>query len=161
MKIETKSTFGNFAILAEADVTPEQRDALANLGFLQLIQRSPASAAEKAMAGYEKRPEGFKRNSIPFSTENVDKLTAALQKPIAIGEGIADLSAAVVVTEYVPTVAAPVYAEEKVIRARHEKVGDLAEWASETVGYAGDTAETNIEFLAAIKAYKLEMLKNA
>lgn len=159
MKIETKSTFGNFSILAEADVTDEQRDALANLGFLQLLQRSPASAAEKAMAGYEKRPEGFKRNSIPFSQENADKLTAALEKPIGVGEGITDIEATVVVSEYVPTVADVKLIDERNSYVKFSAANRGAEVATK-VGYSGELGDGTsenapVEFLRAIRAWKM------
>lgn len=165
MKLQTKSTFGNFAIEAEADVTAEQRDYLANLGLLQVLQRSPASAAEKALAGYDKRPSGFKRDSIPFSEANAETLTAEMEKPISFGEdsGVEPIECAVRVTEYVPTVADVKMTDERNAYARHGKAGDLPAFAK-TVGYDGQVGDgvaenAPVEFLRAIRRYVNEQLK--
>lgn len=155
MKIETSSTFGNFSIVAEAEVSDKQRDALANLGLLQLLQRSPASSAEKAMAGYEKRPSGFKRDSIPFNEANAGTLTSEMQKPIKVGEGVDDLKVSVVVSEYVPAVGEVKLTDERKAYARNaKKLPALAE----KIGYAGeqgDGTEENapVEFLRALRAW--------
>lgn len=157
MKLNTNSTFGNFAITAEAEVSDAQRDVLASYGLLQLLQRSPASAAEKAMAGYDKRPAGFKRDSIAFSEANAEKLTAELQKPIKVEDGIADLNVEVVVTEYVPTESDVKMPDERAAYARNGKAGSLPALATK-VGFAGEvgdgtTENAPVEFLRAIRAY--------
>jgi hypothetical protein len=159
MKLSTKSTFGNFAIEAEADVSNEQRDYLANLGLLQVLQRSPASAAEKALAGYDKRPAGFKRDSIPFSDDNAATLAKAMEQPIEFKEDgksvIPAIECVVNVTEYLPTVADVKMTDERNAYARNAaKLPALAK----RVGYAGDvgdgTAENApVEFLRAIRAW--------
>jgi hypothetical protein len=156
MKLNTKSTFGNFAIEAEADVDEAQRDILAGLGLLQVLQRSPASAAEKAMAGYDKRPSGFKRDSIPFNPANAEKLTEALEKPIEIAKDMS-ISCAVAVSEYVPTEADVKMPDERAAYARNAKAGTLDALA-EKVGFDGEvgdgTAENApVEFLRAIRAW--------
>jgi hypothetical protein len=167
MKLQTKSTFGNFAIEAEAEVSEAQRDYLANLGLLQVLQRSPASAAEKALAGYDKRPSGFKRDSIPFNEANAEKLIAAMEAPIEFKENgeevIPAISCSVVATEYVPSVADVKMTDERNAYARHGKAGDLQSFAK-TVGYdgaVGDGVAENapVEFLRAIRRYVNEQLK--
>jgi hypothetical protein len=155
MKINTKSTFGNFSIEAEADVSDEQRDALASLGLLQVLQRSPASAAEKALAGYDKRPSGFKRDSIPFSEQNAETLEKALQAPISIADGVEDVECAVNVTEYVPTESDVKMPDERAAYARN--AAQLPKLAAK-VGYAGDVGDGSkenapVEFLRAIRAW--------
>jgi hypothetical protein len=155
MKLETKSTFGNFSIAAEAEVDDAQRDYLASLGLLQLLQRSPASAAEKAMAGYDKRPSGFKRDSIPFNTDNAAVLTQELEKPIKAEDGIAPIECAVEVSEYVPAEADVKMNDERAAYARNGK--QLEKLASK-VGYEGalgDGTKENapVEFLRAIRAW--------
>lgn len=165
MKLNTKSTFGNFAIEAEADVTDEQRDALANLGLLQVLQRSPASAAEKAMAGYDKRPSGFKRDSIPFSKDNAETLTGELEKPIEFADGIAAISCAIAVSEYVPTEADVKMTDERNAYARNAAKQSLPALAKK-VGYAGELgsgagADAPVDFLRAIRAWSKEQIKNA
>ena len=68
MKANATSTFGNYRWTGETpELTQEQIQALIDLGFLWVMQRSPSSNAEKTLAGYEKRPEKFERKSIPFS----------------------------------------------------------------------------------------------
>jgi hypothetical protein len=161
MKIQTKSTFGNFAIEAEVEATDSQRDALATLGLLQLLQRSPASAAEKALAGYDKRPEGFKRNSIEFTEANAATLTEAMEKPLAVGDGVADLQATVVVSEYVPTVGEVKMTAEREAYARH--AGDLEAFAK-VVGYAGTDLGDGTkdgapaDFVRAIRKYSQDVV---
>lgn len=161
MKINTKSTFGNFAIAASADVSDEQRDALAALGLLQVLQRSPASAAEKALAGYDKRPTGFKRDSIPFNDENAFTLQAEMEKPLEIGEGIDKLSPAIEVSEYVPTEGKVLMTEE---RAAYERNASKLEAFAKKVGYngtdLGDGTKDGapVEFVRAIRAYSRKLL---
>lgn len=73
-------TFGNFDITValRADIGEGTASAmvLAAAG-LNILQRGVASAAEKALAGYEKRPEGFQRNSLAYSEANAGKLEDA------------------------------------------------------------------------------------
>lgn len=156
MKLNTKSTFGNFAIEAEAEVSEAQRDALAALGLLQVLQRSPASAAEKALAGYEKRPSGFKRDSIPFSTDNADKLVAEMEKPIEL-EGAGSFAPTIVVAEYIPAEADVKMPDERKAYARNFGAGTLDKLAAK-VGFSGElgdgTAENApVEFLRAIRTW--------
>lgn len=93
MKITVQWTFGNFSITAAAEmpfgepVSPLTK-AICEKGFLQLLQRVPASNAEKALAGYEKRPAGFKRDSIPYSEENALKLSDAFGTTVEVEEGV-------------------------------------------------------------------------
>lgn len=82
-------TCGNVDVKAELtlpDGTPTGVAILAVEGLTQILQRKPSSAWEKAEAGYEKRPDGFKRNSIAFSEESADKLVAGFSK--ALPEGV-------------------------------------------------------------------------
>lgn len=155
MKLNTSSTFGNFAIVAETEVSDKQRDALANLGLLQLLQRSPASAAEKAMAGYEKRPSGFKRDSIAFSSLNAETLAKAMQAPIKVGEGIEDLLCEIVVTKYVPPVGEIKLTDERKAYARNAAKLPALAAKVDYKGEIGDGTEENapVDFLRAIRAW--------
>lgn len=82
-------TCGNVDVKAELtlpDGTPTGVATLAVEGLTQILQRKPSSAWEKAEAGYEKRPDGFKRNSIAFSEESADKLVSGFSA--ALPEGV-------------------------------------------------------------------------
>lgn len=124
--LKTSSTFGNFKFEAEAKVTDEQLAILASAGLLQALQRSPATAAEKELAGYEKRPASFKRSSIDFSEANATVLAKHLSEIEVEGEPAigadgkevagakSKLSILVTTAEHVPNAGAePKYAEEK------------------------------------------------
>lgn len=76
--LKIKSTFGNFKFAGETEVTDEQLVILGGRGLLQEVQRSPATAAEKELAGYDKRPAGFKRTSIDYSEANAAVLAKHL-----------------------------------------------------------------------------------
>lgn len=100
MNITVSWPFGNFEVSAQADIAlTEPVNALTKSilekGFLQLLQRVPASKAEKALAGYEKRPEGFKRDSIPWSDDNALKLIEAFGTEVEV-EKATDKAPAVV-----------------------------------------------------------------
>ena len=82
--VNAKSTFGNFKWIAKCEVSEVVRDILADLGFLWVMQRTPSSNAEKALAGYEKRPAGFKRSEIDFSDENAKTLAGLLAEAVEI-----------------------------------------------------------------------------
>lgn len=88
--LKVKSTFGNFKFAGEAEVTDEQLLILAGAGLLQLLQRSPATAAEKELAGYEKRPAGFKRTAIDFSEANAAVLAKHLGSVEVEGDATID-----------------------------------------------------------------------
>lgn len=155
-KLNTSSTFGNFAIVAEAEVDEAQRDILASLGLLQVLQRSPASAAEKKLAGYEKRPTGFKRDSIPFSEDNAETLALVMGEPIEIAEGV-KISANITVSEYVPTEADVKMADERSAYALHSKAGNLEKWAKK-IGFTGELGDGKaenapVELLRAARAW--------
>ena len=162
MKLQTTSTFGNFKWTAEAEVTEAQAEILANAGLLQVLQRSPATAAEKSLAGYEKRPDKFERKSIEYTDSNARQLEKFLSAEIEIADGVKITPTVVAQFHEIGASAAPKFVEEKAIIARHVKTGDLAEWASETIAYSGETVDhdgnASNEFLAAVKAYKTKML---
>lgn len=93
MNIQTTWTFGNFIVTAKTTVETAEpvgplAAALMEKGFLQALQRVPASNAEKALAGYDKRPAGFKRDSILYSEENALKLSEAFGTSVEITEGV-------------------------------------------------------------------------
>jgi len=162
-KVKFGSTFGNFKWTGELDLTDEQLVAMSSLGGLQIYQRSPSTSAEKSLAGYEKRPDNFERKSIEFSDANATKLAKLLQAPIDVESvGKLTLQNVNVVFHEIGASSAPKFVEEKGIIARHVKAGDVAEWASNTLGYSGETVDhdgnASQEFLAAVKAYKTKML---
>lgn len=164
-EIKYGSVFGNFAWSASAQITDEQAVLLAPLGALQIAQRTPSTGAEKLMAGYEKRPKAFKRTDIPYTDEGAEILRKAHQTlVIEVGEGkdkqVVKIPAEVEVAFYEGSGTEPKFKDEKEIRARHETTGDLAVWAKNKVNYEGeDLTEGNVEFLSAIKAFKLAALK--
>lgn len=76
-EIELTGNAGNFAYKIVAAPSEEVKAALVKAGFLRTIQANPTNAWEKEIAfpGKDgKRPEGFKRSSIPFTKENADLL---------------------------------------------------------------------------------------
>lgn len=165
MKTTLKTTMGNFAVSAEAEVNPDQFAILADAGLLQFTQRTPFSSAEKLMAGYDKRPAGFKRNSIEFSADNALTLESVLEKPIEIADGVTVTLSNISVTEYVPAVAEPKFASERAKYA--SKNGDpvkLQKLAT-AVGYAGEigdgsAANAPVAFLEAIKTWVKAQLES-
>lgn len=163
MKVQANSRFGNFAWVATGEVSDELANALASFGVTQVLQRSPSSNAEKAIAGYEKRPSGFKRDSLPFSEGDAETLRKMLEKAeIEIGEGedakTFKLPLKVEVVEYVPTAAESKFTEEKAILGRHEEAGDLVEWLGTKVGFKGDIADEQA-VLVAVREFKKAALK--
>lgn len=171
MQIKYGSVFGNYRWDASVEITPEQAALLAPLGALQVAQRSPSTAAEKEMAGYEKRPKGFTRTQIPFSTEGAEVLRkhqSVLEIPI--GEDAngkvqtVKLNATVGVEQYFGTEADVKMTDERNAYARNAEAGKLEQLAKK-VGYTGDlgdgaAVEAPVEFLRAIRAWSKEMVKN-
>jgi hypothetical protein len=161
-KVEANSTFGNFKWFGHAEVTDAQAVVLANLGFLWIMQRSPSSNAEKTLAGYEKRPAKFERKSIDFTQANADKLAALLgaKAEIAKNDSITPVIDKVEFHE-IGAGAEPVYRDEKLIVQRHIDAKDIVTWASDVVGFTGegDLNPENVEFLKAVKAYKVRRLQ--
>jgi hypothetical protein len=154
--LKTKSTCGNFSVEAETDVTQEQLKILGGFGLLQILQRSPMSKGEKVLAGYDKRPAGFKRDSIPFNQENASKLAKVLSEPIEIAEGN-QIECVVDVTEYVPTEADVKMPDERAAYARNAKADTLDKLA-EKVGFDGEVGDGTsenapVDFLRAIRAW--------
>lgn len=154
--------FGNFEWLAEAEVSDEMVSLLAPLGALQIAQRSPSTAAEKQMAGYDKRPLKFQRGSIPFSEADAETLRKHLSKlTFKVGEGDAarecQFTADVTVSEYVPTEADVKMADERKAYARNGEKNTLDKLAAK-VGFAGEVGDGKsenapVEFLRAIRAW--------
>ena len=72
-------TFGNFDITCSigADVDGPAAEMLLRSAAINILQRGPAGAAEKLIAGYDKRPTGFQRSSIAFTQQAAEKLKAA------------------------------------------------------------------------------------
>lgn len=159
MVIKTNSRFGNFAWSASADVSESMMEKLAAFGLLQVLQRSPSSKAEKALAGYEKRPDGFKRDSIPFSDKAAKALAIALSD-VEIEEGLSVQSNVEVVEYVAPEGVQSKFTEEKAIVARHLANGDLTEWLKESVGFAGPSTGPDDEaMLRAVRTFKIAALK--
>lgn len=168
MKIQYGSVFGNYRWDSSVEITPEIAALLAPLGALQVAQRSPSTAAEKEMAGYEKRPKGFTRTQIPFSTENAEvlrKYQSVLEIPA--GEDAdgktktVKLNADCKVIEYIADTADVKMTDE---RNAYERNSDKLDKLAAKVGFKGDVgngkaADAPVEFLRAIRAWSKEMLK--
>lgn len=167
MRIKYGSVFGNFRWDSSVEITPEQATLLAPLGALQIAQRSPSTAAEKAMAGYDKRPKGFTRTDIPYSDELAEVLRkhqSVLEIPNGNG-GVIKLDAETEVAEYVPEAADVKMTDERNAYGRNAENRNLAGLAKK-VGYTGELgsgtkSEAPVEFLRAIRAWSKEMVKNA
>ena len=160
--VNATSTFGNFKWTASCEITDVVRDVLADLGFLWVMQRSPSSNAEKALAGYEKRPAGFKRSEIDYSNDNADMLKSELSKAVEIDENVSIVPNILsVVFHEIGKVAEPKYADEKKAITRHIEDKDIVTWAADKVGYTGggDLTVDNIELLKAVKEFKNRLLK--
>lgn len=164
--VKVKNRSGNFAWDVEIELTPEQEAACIEAGVVQILQRSPVSAWEKAIAypgAKAKRPEGFKRDSIEFTTENATALALALEgAKITIGEKEEPLVLTANVTEYVATTAEPKYAAET--KKYLEKAGNMEKLAALAlaVGYGGELGDGKTAptaFLQQIKAYLTERMK--
>lgn len=171
MILKCNSRFGQFAFAVEAEVSEEQRDALAAAGLLQILQRSPATAAEKEMGwnGAKERPKDFKRDeAIPFSDAGCATLKKHLEAAVLeydkngveVKESLAiDAS----VTQHVGSKSEPKWKAEKEVWGRHATAGTLASLAAK-VGYAGEHREGEeaaVAFLAAIKAFTQEAVRKA
>jgi hypothetical protein len=157
--LNCNSTFGNFAWKATASVSEEQAKVLADMGLLQILQRSPASQAEKSLAGYEKRPDKFERKSIAYSDANARSLEKFLSGKLEIAEGV--FIDATVTAEFheIGATSLPKFVEEKAIAKRHIDAGDFAQWMANTVGFKATVEDADkTETLVAIKAFKTKML---
>jgi hypothetical protein len=164
--IKFGSNFGQFHWEAEANVTDEMLTILAPLGALQVAQRSPSTAAEKAMAGYEKRPKGFDRNSIPFSEEGAKTLSDCLSSmKIETGRTAKDepifttLECVVEVTEKPETGdAASKFTAERAKYASKKGDKEALKKLASAVDYDGELGDGTAEgapedFLKAIRAW--------
>lgn len=165
MQIQYGSVFGNYRWDASVEITPEIAALLAPLGALQIAQRSPSTAAEKEMAGYEKRPKGFSRSDIPFTEKNAEVLRNA-QSVLVIdnGDKKVTLKCDCKVVEYIAEAQDVKMTDERNAYARNAESGKL-EALAKKVGYTGDlgsgtSAEAPVEFLRAIRAWSKEMVKN-
>lgn len=171
MLIKYGSVFGNYKWLATAEVSESLVAALVPLGALQIGQRGPSTSAEKAMAGYEKRPKGFNRTSIPFDSDKAEILAKNLRSmKVEIGRNEKDepiyetLTASVTVEEYIPTAADVVMADERAAYARNGKAETLDKLA-EKVGFDGEVGDGTsenapVEFLRAIRSWSKAQVAN-
>lgn len=164
MKIQYGSVFGNFKWVAESDIPDSLVPMLCALGALQVGQRTPSSTAEKALAKYEKRPTGFKRDSIPFSEENAEILASNLRSmKVETGRNekdepiFATIIAEVVVEQYEGSTADVKMTDERNAYARNGAANKLSKLAEKVrfTGEVGDGKAENapVEFLRAIRAW--------
>lgn len=163
MKVQATSVFGQFRWTATGEISEPLAGVLLPFAITQVLQRSPSSNAEKAIAGYEKRPDKFKRNSLNFNEGDAETLRKHLESAeIEVGEGdekkTFKLPLSVSVEQYVPTVAESKFTEEKAILDRHEKEGDKEEWLLKTVGFKGDDRDEQA-VLVAVREFKKAALK--
>lgn len=162
--VNAKSTFGNFKWVAKCEVSDVVLAILADLGFLWVMQRTPSSNAEKTLAGYEKRPAGFKRSEIAYSDDAAKKLQQLLGAKAEIADDV-EITPQIlsVVFHEIGAGVEPKYADEKKIVARHIEKKDIVSWNDENVKFTGegDLDVDNVEFLKAVKAYKTRMLQDA
>lgn len=164
MKVTTpKTNFGYFGWRTSVELSDEQVAYFAGLGVLQHMQRTPATNAEKKLGNFEKRSPDFKRSDINFSDSNEDIFVKEMSAKQEIENGDVKFTINPVTECWyhdLGATAAPKYADEKRAVQKHIADGDIAEWASEKVGYTGDKLNVeNIEFLQAVKTFKMEALK--
>lgn len=168
MEIKYGSVFGNFRWDAIAEIPESLVPTLCALGALQVAQRTPSSNAEKALAGYEKRPAGFKRDSIDFSDAAAATLAKHLETmKVETGRDekdapiFATIDAAVTVEKYEGSTADVIMKEERAAYARNAKgegkFKSLEALAAE-IGYDGELGDGTAEnapvaFIRAIKDY--------
>lgn len=91
-KLTITKDFGNFDVQATVEVSDIQAETLISLGALYIFERQPSSGVEQKvfgpMLGWSKgqrgtslkRPQGFKRNSVPFSKELAQKIADAYSR---------------------------------------------------------------------------------
>ncbi len=164
--IKFGSNFGQYRYEAEAEIPDNAVPALLAAGLLQVAQRSPSTAAEKEMAGYEKRPKGFDRNSIPFTAKGAEILEKHIGGlSIEIGRDAKDnpimveIPAVVTVSEKPESGdAASKFTAERAKYASKKGDETLLRKLADAVGYDGElgdgTAENAPEdFLKAIRAW--------
>jgi len=160
MKTE-KFTCGNYEV--RFSMKPEVKfdeslTPLVHAGITQILQRKPASTWEKTEAGYDKRPEGFKRESIPFSEEAADRMKEVMSDAV-------ENWAIIEVGEYVPEEKVGKFKEEIEIISRHESEDDVETWLADKVGFSGEYVDSDtdsgysLEALKAVNAYKRKMAK--
>lgn len=161
--VKCESTFGNFKYVAEAEVSDEMAQVLASAGFLQIMQRSPASAAEKKLAGYEKRPEKFERKSISFSADNAKVLSDTLGEiEVEVGGKAVKVPVVVEITEHeIGASKEPVLATERAQYAGKKGDKDKLTTMAAMVKYTGEIGDGTsenapVEFLRAMKKWKDE-----
>lgn len=102
-------TFGNFDYDCVAQYDEAIEAKLIEAGIVWVAQRKPSSATEKALAGYDKRPTGFKRNSIAFTEENATAFPQEFGGVYDVADGVKITLAAENVREHVSTSAEPQY----------------------------------------------------
>lgn len=164
MNTKIEWTFGNFDIEVDVEApqmaTPAVAAKILAAAALQVLQRKPAGEVEKALAGYDKRPEGFKRDSIPFTSENA----LVVEEGFTLASDLGFTAQVTSVIEHVKGVVADSkFTEEVKIMGRHESASDLTVWLKDTVGHAGEShgADGNfsVEALRAVRAFKINALK--
>lgn len=173
MQTTVTKTFGNFKWTGVFEIPDSAIPAIIENGVAQIAQRSPASAAEKEMAGYTKRPEKFQRVSIPFSEANAAILSKALSKltlDVSTDESkeeLVDITGTVTVEQYTPGEGAvPKYqAFKEFVRAYLAKAPDrtVAKFAANReLAAPVEPWEEDSAFLAAGSAWlKAEIAKRA
>lgn len=167
-KLTAKWPVGNFLATLESEVDDTTLIVLANLGLKAAGQR--VSEVDRILGGFQKgsdgkskRIEGWKRGDVAFTPDLAEKLTEAFGE-LVVDDGSDDglkVQTLPTFVLYEGSTSEPKFAEEKAMVARHDTAGDTTAWAKTKVGYAGDGPLTveNLDFLRAIKAFKLEALK--
>lgn len=120
MKTKTiDQIYGNFNLRVEATYDEAHRETLEGLGILQVMQRVPASTADKALdgknwlpgkkAGTLLKPDKWSRTgNIPYSPEAAQKLKdGAMGERVEIAEGVFINFRVVGVTEHESGTASP------------------------------------------------------
>ena len=163
MNKKTTFTCGNYLVsfkLRDTLVFDDSLTELVNAGITQILQRKPASRWEKLAAGYEKRPDKFERNSIPFTQSLATLMHTCMSDTVKEW-------AMIEISEYVLEVKLGKYKEEVEAIARHESQDDVETWLADTIGfseeYVDSTTESgySIEALKAVNSFKREFLKKA
>lgn len=165
MKIEVKSNYGNFDYRLTAEVGDSvnaETVSLCKQGLLNIAYRVAGSAVDKALGVKE-------RKAVNYSEADAERINAAVSGKLkeleAKDSTLKALEMSFAVTgehEWGATVESK-FTEEKKLAERHESADDLEEWLEGRCGYGGQTHGEDGEYhpamLAAIRVYKIRMLK--
>lgn len=161
-QVKVEWNYGQFRVSAVANVSEELEASILRSGVLQVLQRGPATAAEKQFWGDKKRPDGFERDGIAFSDENAIKIAEGFGSEAVVKDEtgtklkmpfvISDVSARPEAEKAEKKFAAA----QKIVKGKGgdpTRLGDLAEKVGFEYEDESELTVENVEFLQAIDEY--------